>query len=139
MTLLHLPVHLATAVLTHARAAHPFEVCGVLPGRGSPERHVPMRNVSDRPVRRFAFDPDAQLELWQELDEAGEDPVVIYHSHTVSEAEPSATDRAAFLDPGVHYLIATTVQHPQQSMLRSWRLVDGSLVEEPVIMVAAPV
>ena len=139
MTLLHLPAHLATAVLAHARTDHPREVCGVLPGRrGTPERIVPMANVSDRPERRFAFDPDRQLELWHAMDAAGEDPVVIYHSHTVSEAEPSATDRQAFQDPDVHYLIATTVQHPQQSMLRSWHLVDGVLVEEPVIIVGSP-
>ena len=133
---LHLTTRLAADVLARAFAHHPLEACGVLPGRhDTPVRHVPVANVSDRPSRRFAFDPDRQLELWQEMDEAGEDPVVIYHSHTASEAQPSATDRAAFQDPHVHYLIVTTAAHPQHpDRLRSWRLVDGELVEEVVVV-----
>ena len=71
-------------------------------------------------------------------DDNDEEPVVIYHSHTASEAEPSATDRAAFLEPDVHYVIVTLVEHPQhEQRVRSWRLTDGGLAEEPVIVAAA--
>ena len=133
---LHLTIQLAADILAHAFTEHPFEAGGILPGRdGVPDRHVPMRNVSDKPTRRFAVDADRQLDLELAWDADGERPVVVWHSHTASEAQPSATDRAAFHDPNIHYLIVTTAAHPQHpDRLRSWRLVDGELIEEVVVV-----
>ena len=96
---LHLPPVLLRQVLDHCRTEHPREACGLLPGQADmPTWHVPMRNVADHPQRRFAFDLDDQLAVWTAMDHAGEDPIVVYHSHTASGPEPSGTDRARRAD-----------------------------------------
>lgn len=135
---LHLSPVLLRQMLDHCHAEHPLEACGLLPGRGDrPDWHVPMHNVSDHPARRFAFDLDEQLTAWQAMDHAGEDPVVIYHSHTATAPEPSGTDRAHFTDPNIHYVIVSTHDAPGEwPRVRSWRYRDGSLVEEPIIATA---
>ena len=33
-----------------------------------------------------------QLRVWREMEDRDEEPVVIYHSHTATEAYPSRTD-----------------------------------------------
>ena len=135
---LYLPPTLLDQILTHCHHEHPLEACGLLAGRHDlPARHVPMRNTADQPATRFEFDLDQQLQVWQDMDEAGEDPIVIYHSHTASEPIPSGTDRAHFTDPDVHYVIVSTHDTPPPwPRLRSWRYVDGAMVEEPIVIAA---
>ena len=135
---LHLSPVLLRQMLDHCHTEHPLEACGVLPGRGDrPEWHVPMANVSDHPARRFAFDVEDELAVYREIDAAGEDPVVVYHSHTASPPEPSGTDRAYFTDPNIHYVIVSTHDAPGEwPRARSWRYVNGSLIEEPIIVAA---
>lgn len=127
---LHLTRELRAAVVAHCRTEHPREACGILAGRGRPSRHVPLTNIlADE--RRFAVDPDEQLAVYAELDTFGEDPVVLYHSHTRCQAVPSGTDRAAATDPDTHYLIVDT--RLPDAVLRSWRITpDGAFVEEGI-------
>ena len=40
----------------------------------------------------YEFDSMEQLRVWREMDDRDEEPVVIYHSHTATEAYPSRTD-----------------------------------------------
>lgn len=136
---LHLPPVLLRQMLDHCHAEHPLEACGILPGRGDrPTWHVPMRNASDKPERRFEFDEEDHLAVDRALEDAGEDYVVIYHSHTATDPEPSGTDRAHFTDPAVHYVIVGTSDTPGEwPQVRSWRYVDGGLVEEPIVAVAS--
>ena len=68
--------------------ASPRQVGGVLAGpEGSdrPERHIPMINAERSPTF-YRFDSGEQLKVWRALDDADEVPVVIYHSHTATEA-----------------------------------------------------
>src|SRR6202161_4319522 len=69
-------------ILAHARADHPDEACGVIAGpAGSdrPERLIAMLNAKRSPTF-YRFDSMEQLRVWQEMDDRGEEPVVIYHS-----------------------------------------------------------
>lgn len=128
---LRLTPELRAAVIAHCRAEHPIEACGILAGRADhPTRHVPLVNVlADQ--HRFAVDPDQQLAVYAELDAAGEDPVVLYHSHTTCPAVPSGMDRAAATDPHAHYLIVDT--RLPDAVLRSWQITpDGVFIEEGI-------
>ena len=85
---------LVEAMVAHARADHPDEACGVLAGpEGSdrPERHIAMVNAERSPTF-YRFDAQEQLKVWRAIEESDEVPVVIYHSHTATEAYPSRTD-----------------------------------------------
>jgi [CysO sulfur-carrier protein]-S-L-cysteine hydrolase len=127
---------LVDAIVAHARADHPDEACGVIPGPdGSdrPERHVPMTNAERSPTF-YRFDSMEQLKVWREMDAHDEVPVVIYHSHTATEAYPSRTDVSYASEPDAHYVLVST-RDPVEHELRSYRIVGGVVTEEPVKIV----
>ncbi|MGV0853669.1 Mov34/MPN/PAD-1 family protein [Mycolicibacterium phlei] len=127
---------LVDAMVAHARADHPDEACGVIAGpEGSdrPERFIKMLNAERSPTF-YRFDSMEQLKVWREMDENDEVPVVIYHSHTATEAYPSRTDISLAQEPDAHYVLVST-RDPEQHELRSYRIVDGVVTEEPVHIV----
>jgi proteasome lid subunit RPN8/RPN11 len=129
---------LVDAMVAHARADHPDEACGVLAGpEGSdrPERHIPMVNAERSPTF-YRFDSGEHFRVWKAMDEADEVPVVIYHSHTGTEAYPSRTDVSIAAEPDAHYVLVST-RDPEEHELRSYRILDGVVTEEPVSIVSA--
>jgi [CysO sulfur-carrier protein]-S-L-cysteine hydrolase len=131
------------AIVAHARRDHPDEACGVVAGpAGSdrPTRFVPMRNAAQSPTF-YEFDSVDLLRLYQEMDDRDEEPVVIYHSHTATEAYPSRTDIGLAQEPGAHYVLVSTADGADEGEgplgLRSFRIVDGEVTEEDVTVVSA--
>jgi [CysO sulfur-carrier protein]-S-L-cysteine hydrolase len=127
---------LRAKILDHARADHPDEACGIIAGpAGSdrPERFVSMLNAERSPTF-YRFDSLEQLKVWREMDERGEEPVVIYHSHTATEAFPSRTDISYAMEPGAHYVVVST-RDPDCDEFRSFRIVEGDVTEERVTVV----
>ena len=131
---------LVDAMVAHARADHPDEACGVIAGpEGSdrPERYIAMVNAERSPTF-YRFDSGEQLKVWREMDNADEAPVVIYHSHTATEAYPSRTDIGLASEPGAHYVLVSTREHGNNEgpvEFRSYRIVDGEVTEEEVTVV----
>jgi proteasome lid subunit RPN8/RPN11 len=121
------------AIVAHARADHPDEACGVVAGpAGSdrPERFIPMANAARSPTF-YEFDSMDLLKLYREMEARDEVPVVVYHSHTATEAYPSRTDVALAAEPDAHYVLVST-REPDVTEFRSFRIVDGAVTEEPV-------
>ena len=127
---------LVEAMVAHARRDHPDEACGVLAGPvGSDraERFIPMVNAARSPTF-YEFDSMDLLKLYRELEANNEVPVVIYHSHTATEAYPSRTDISYAGKPDAHYVLVST-RDPNEHELRSFRIIDGKVTEEPVVVV----
>ena len=127
---------LVDAMVAHARADHPDEACGVIAGPDGadrPERHIAMTNAERSPTF-YRFDSTEQLRVWREMGDNDEVPVVIYHSHTATEAYPSRTDVSYAAEPGAHYVLVST-RDPDRHEMRSYRIVDGVVTEEPVTVV----
>ncbi len=128
---------LRDAIVEHARRDHPDEACGVIAGAyGSdrPTRHVPMLNAAMSPTF-YEFDSGDLLKLYREMDDRDEEPVVIYHSHTATEAFPSRTDINLASEPNAHYVLVSTRDGAHESGpvdFRSYRIVDGEVTEEEV-------
>jgi [CysO sulfur-carrier protein]-S-L-cysteine hydrolase len=123
-------------IVAHARADHPDEACGVLAGpAGSdrPERFIAMTNAERSPTF-YRFDSAEQFRVWRQMDERDEEPVVIYHSHTATEAYPSRTDITLAAEPGAHYVLVST-RDEHQTEFRSYRIRDDEVTEEPVTVV----
>jgi [CysO sulfur-carrier protein]-S-L-cysteine hydrolase len=126
---------LRAKILAHASADHPDEACGVIAGpAGSdrPERFIPMLNAERSPTF-YRFDSLEQLRVWREMDDKDEVPVVIYHSHTATEAYPSRTDISYASEPDAHYVLVST-REPGRDEFRSFRIVDGAVTEEQVVV-----
>ena len=124
---------LVDEIVAHARRDHPDEACGVIAGPdGSdrPERFIPMLNAARSPTF-YEFDSGDLLKLYREMDANDEVPVVIYHSHTATEAYPSRTDVSYASEPDAHYVLVST-RDPDTHEFRSYRIVDGVVTEEPV-------
>ncbi len=107
--MLTIPRALYDKIVAHARADHPDEACGVLAGPAGSDR-------------------------WTEMDDRDEDPVVIYHSHTATEAYPSRTDISYASEPQAHYVLVST-RDEDEAEFRSYRILDGVVTEEPVSVV----
>jgi proteasome lid subunit RPN8/RPN11 len=125
------------AIVAHARHDHPDEACGVVAGpAGSdrPQRFIPMLNAARSPTF-YEFDAADLLRLYREMDDLDEEPVVLYHSHTATEAYPSRTDITYASEPNAHYVLVSTAD-PGQESFRSFRIVDGVVTEEEVDVVA---
>ncbi|MSO16697.1 MAG: M67 family peptidase [Candidatus Planktophila sp.] len=126
---------LVDAILEQSRVEYPDECCGVILGAiGSDKalRHKPMINAAHSPTF-YEFDPKDLLALYREVDDNDEEIVVIYHSHTETEAYPSRTDIAYAGEPGAHYvLVSTRKEIATTPEFRSFRIIDGLVTEEPV-------
>jgi [CysO sulfur-carrier protein]-S-L-cysteine hydrolase len=124
------------AIVAHARRDHPDEACGVVAGpEGSdrPVRFIPMLNAARSPTF-YEFDSADLLALYKEMAANDEEPVVVYHSHTATEAYPSRTDVAYASEPNAHYVLVST-RVDDETEFRSFRIVDGVITEEPVEVV----
>jgi len=131
--MLRISEELRAKIVAHARADHPDEACGVIAGpAGSdrPERFIPMMNAERSPTF-YRFDSMEQFRVWREMDERDEEPVVIYHSHTATQAYPSRTDISYASEPGAHYVVVST-RDPDTEEFRSFRIMDGVVTEEEV-------
>lgn len=130
------------AIVAHAKRDHPDEACGMVLGpEGSdrPERFVEMVNAAGSPTF-YEYDSTELLELYKQMWANGEEPVVIYHSHTATEAYPSRTDIGLASEPGAHYVLVGTREHGNNEgpvEFRSYRIVDGEVTEEEVTVVPA--
>ena len=60
--------------------------------------------------------------------------MIIYHSHTGTEAYPSRTDLAYASEPNAHYVLVSTrdTDGGGEFQFRSFRIVDGVVSEEEV-------
>ena len=128
------------AIVAHAKRDHPDEACGIVAGpEGSdrPERFIPMTNAAGSPTF-YEFDSAELLALYRELWDKDEEPVVVYHSHTATEAYPSRTDISFAGEPGAHYVLVSTRESDSEE-IRSFRIVDGVVTEEEINIVDATV
>lgn len=128
-------------IVAHARQDHPDEACGVVAGPAGtdrPERFVPMLNAARSPTF-YEFDSKDLLKLYRDLDDRDEEPVIVYHSHTATEAYPSRTDVTYANEPGAHYVLVSTADKDGlgEFQFRSYRIVEGVIAEEEVQVVAA--
>jgi [CysO sulfur-carrier protein]-S-L-cysteine hydrolase len=133
--MLTISAELRSKILAHAAADHPDEACGVIAGKAGsdwPERFIPMLNAERSPTF-YRFDSLEQLRVWREMDDRDEEPVVIYHSHTATEAYPSRTDVSYASEPEAHYVVVST-SDPEKSEFRSFRITDGVVTEEDVVV-----
>jgi proteasome lid subunit RPN8/RPN11 len=121
------------AIVAHARRDHPDEACGIVAGpigTGRAQRVIEMTNAA-RSMTQYEFEPTEQLRVYREMDDRDEEAVVVYHSHTATEAYPSRTDVRYASQPEAHYVLVST-RDPDEAEFRSYRIVAGEITEEEV-------
>ncbi len=122
-------------MLAHAYDGLPLEACGLMaghPGRNEVTRFYPCRNA-EASSRIYTVHPQDHLRADRDAEERGLVIVGVMHSHTHTEAYPSPTDVEQAPDPDWHYIIVSLRQ--PEPVLRSYRIADGVVREEPVAVV----
>ena len=102
------------AMLDHARSGYPFEVCGVLLGRGGEgDRRVEeivsvLNRETEAPRVRYQIAPEDLIRIQRAARDQGREILGYYHSHPDHPARPSETDRriaAEGLSDGIVYVV----------------------------------
>jgi proteasome lid subunit RPN8/RPN11 len=122
--------------MRHARAELPNEACGVLAGSlesGRATAFHPARNIEASPLR-YNVHPEDLVRITFAIEDAGEELVAIFHSHTRFAAVPSATDRRTAMYPDAFYLLASLADAdaPPARALRAWRMAADEAIEVPL-------
>lgn len=95
---------------------------------------MPATNVADDRRRRYVVSPAEHVAQIRRCRAGGRTVVGAYHSHPSSPPLPSISDRTdAFAD--FWFLIAGPVNGSGPLAVRGYRLVDGRLLEEPLVVV----
>lgn len=119
---------------------YPLEACGLLAGPlaagGGPgdAAHVfyPCRNDAAS-ARIYTVNPKDFMRAERDADDRDWEINGVVHSHTHSEPFPSPTDVAAAVSPDWHYVIVGLKREAPEA--RSYRIVDGEIVSEPLVVV----
>ena len=129
---MRLPRELAEQIVEHARSELPNEACGLLGGRDGVARSFhPARNADASPYR-YSLDAQDQLRIVLEIEDAGNDLVGIYHSHTRSAAYPSRTDVELASWPDAAYVIVSLASEPPA--IAAFDLRGGAISELPLVI-----
>jgi proteasome lid subunit RPN8/RPN11 len=119
-------------IIGHVYDGLPDEACGLLGGHavdGRVEVFYGTRNTAAS-SRIYTVDPKEHLHADRDAEGRGIEIIGVVHSHTHTEPYPSPTDVAQAPDPTWHYVIVSLKR--EQPELRSYRIVDGEIAEEPV-------
>ena len=116
---------------------YPLEACGLIAGPLSSDDgpgdigrvYYPCHN-DERSARIYTVNPKDFMRAEIDADDRGWEINCVVHSHTHSEPYPSPTDVAQAPDPDWHYVIVSLKRAAPE--LRSYRIVDGEITEEPV-------
>lgn len=119
-------------MLGHAYDGLPDEACGLLggdPHTGRASVFYRCRNAAAS-SRVYTVDPKDHLLADRDVTSRGLELIGVMHSHTHTEPYPSPTDLEQAPDPEWHYVIVSLKR--EEPVLRSYRIVDGKVTEEPV-------
>jgi proteasome lid subunit RPN8/RPN11 len=131
--MLRLAAEAYRVMIGHCYDGLPDEACGLLaadPG-GKIARTYPTANA-DASARTYTVDPKDHLRADRDAEARGLVIMGVFHSHTHTDAYPSPTDVAQAPVPEWHYAIVSLKDGAP--VLRSFRIVDGNITEEPVVV-----
>jgi proteasome lid subunit RPN8/RPN11 len=116
-------------MVAHAREDLPNECCGMIGGRdGEATRVMRVENAAASPLR-YEMDPQGQYDALKAIEDASEDLVAIYHSHTRSAAYPSETDvNEAVMWPEQVYLIVS-LENAEAPDVRAYSLKEMKIAD----------
>jgi proteasome lid subunit RPN8/RPN11 len=116
-------------MVAHAREDLPNECCGMIGGRdGAATRVVRVENAAASPLR-YEMDPQGQFDGLKAIEDAGEELIGIYHSHTRSAAFPSQTDvNEAVMWPEQVYVIVS-LENSEAPDVKAYDLADLKIAD----------
>jgi len=119
-------------MIAHCWDGLPLEACGLLGGSESDAVVCYPTDNTAASARVYTVDPKGYLRADRDAEARGMVVIGVFHSHTHTAAYPSPTDVAQAPDPGWHYVLVSLADGVP--VVRSYRIVDGNIAEEPVVL-----
>jgi len=119
------------ALVEHSWSDFPYEVCGLLGIEPDGTIHHWRITNDERSMTYYVMNPKELLRAIREIED-NEWEMVIYHSHTHTQAYPSATDIRLAAYPEATYAIVT-LQDRDRPDIRAFRILDGEVTERPIV------
>ena len=128
-----IPACVRDLMLNQSLAELPNECCGLLLGKQIIERAVPMRSIPPAPDTYY-MDPEQQIEVFTDMQAAGEQLLGIYHSHPKGPVKPSGMDLQLAFHPDALYVIISLadVDSPE---IGAYRLLEGDFTRVDIAFV----
>ena len=122
-------------MIAHAKEDAPDECCGIIAGAGGRAKKLYRAINAEHSPYRYSVDTKDLLRIHRDADSHGWEFLVIYHSHTHTEAYPSPTDvrLAAWSDA---YYVLVSLMDETAPVVRAFRILDGAITEEPIEIVS---
>jgi proteasome lid subunit RPN8/RPN11 len=133
--MLQLAPEVHAQMLAHCYDGLPLEACGLLGGVEADPARAEVCYALDNVAassRLYTVDPRQHLKADRDAEDRGLAIIGVFHSHTHTDAYPSATDIAQAPDPGWHYVLVSL--RDTAPAVRSYRIVDGAVEEERVAL-----
>jgi [CysO sulfur-carrier protein]-S-L-cysteine hydrolase len=121
-------------MIAHAREDVPNEACGIIAGKDGRATKLYRAINAEASPYRYSVDTRDLLRIHKEVDANDWDFLVIYHSHTHTEAYPSPTDVRLAAWPEAHYVLVS-LQDEAKPVVRAFRIQDGEVSEEDLEIV----
>jgi len=118
----------------HSYECLPEEACGLLGGYADAEKALVCYRTTNiaHSAKLYTVDPKEYLHADRDAEGRGMTILGVFHSHTHTLAYPSPTDVAQAPDPTWHYVLVSLAD--EAPVVRSYRIVDGKITEEPVVL-----
>ena len=128
--MLHIPQSIIDEMTAHARSLDPVECCGIMAGTTAGEdahvTHIYQIKNEDNSNISYFMEPKELLWVHKNMRSNQLDLLVIYHSHTHTQAYPSATDVRLAFYPDAHYMIIS-LEAKDQPDIKAFRIVNGKI------------
>jgi len=129
MTMLQMPMPIHERMIDQARAGAPFEICGILGGKGNCVSAIYSMTNTDASRDHFMMDPREQFSVVKALRSQELEMLAVYHSHPATPARFSDEDLRLALTPGISYVIVSLAD-PSAPEVRSFRIADKKVGSE---------
>ena len=117
-------------VIENAKQCYPAEGCGLLVGRGTATRFIPVSNIRGSETE-YEMDPAELIAGLRDARNSGEALIAIYHSHPRGPARPSTNDIQRAYYPEAAHLIVSLAE-PERPRAAAFRIVEGEALEVEV-------
>ena len=115
-------------MIAHAREDAPNGCCGIIAADDGAAKKLYRAVNAEASPYRYNVDPKDLLRIYHDLDDRGWDVMVIYHSHTNTEAYPSPTDTRLAAWPDAYY-VTVPPEDEANPVPRAFPITDGEVAD----------
>lgn len=139
--MLTLPQSYFDQMIAHSLGEDPNECCGIIAGKDDEATQLYRITNVDKSPYRYSMEPKEFFQAYREIEDKGWQIMVLYHSHTHTEARPSDTDIRLATGPdggstwpGTFYVVVSLADKGKPSV-RAFTIEDEVVDEHELVVI----